>query len=112
MNHKAFIYVLALLFSLTTFAQNNNVISAEKLIKVKGNTSKARELIGQAMTDSTTANNARTWFVAANIEIEYFKDEYHKLTINPNDSRVDKIAMAQSLIDAYNYYLKALRAAL
>ena len=108
MNHKAFIYVLALLFSLTTFAQNNNVISAEKLIKVKGNTSKARELIGQAMTDSTTANNARTWFVAANIEIEYFKDEYHKLTINPNDSRVDKIAMAQSLIDAYNYYLKAL----
>ena len=43
MNHKAFIYVLALLFSLTTFAQNNNVISAEKLIKVKGNTSKARE---------------------------------------------------------------------
>ena len=108
MNHKAFIYLLTLLFSVTTFAQNKNVISAEKLIKVKGNTSKARELIGQAMTDSTTANNARTWFVAANIEIEYFKDEYHKLTINPNDSRVDKIAMAQSLIDAYNYYLKAL----
>lgn len=108
MNKSKIIFLLIILFPFTTIGQEKAVNLAEKLIGIDGKTSEARILIQQAMSDSVTKHKAHTWFVAGNIEIGYFNNEYHKLTINPNDTRVDKTAMAQSILDAFSYYMKAL----
>ena len=108
MNHKIATLILAASACLSAFPQAKIVNEAEKLIGIDGKAAQARQLISQAMQDSTTKDDAHTWVVAANIEIEYFETEYHKLTINPADSRVDKTAMSQAIIDAYRYYSTAL----
>lgn len=92
----------------TAFPQEKAIKNAEKLIGIDGKTEEARTHITKAMADSITTNKAKTWYVAANIEEEYFHNEYHKLSVNPKDSRVNKTAMSQALLDAYKYYLKAL----
>lgn len=108
MKNKPFLSLLLVTISLQIFAQEKNVNAASKLVGIDGKTAEARTLIKQAMEDSVTCNEARTWVVAGDIESAYFDTEYHKLSINPNDKRVDKSAMGQALIDAYHYYTKAL----
>lgn len=89
-------------------AQKKTVDAAGKLV---GNTSKieeARALIAEAMANPETQDDARTFFVAGQLEEGLFDNDLKKLALNPQDPSVDKTAMYDALFKAYNYYIKAL----
>lgn len=90
------------------FAQKATVDQAAKLSGKSDKIEEARALINGAMQNPETANDVRTYFVAGKLEIDAFDDGFKKLAIKPDDPSVDKIKMGNQLVNAYNYFLKAL----
>lgn len=87
------------------FAQKNLVKSAERIAQKKdANFDEARQLIGQALQNPETANEAQTFYVAGFIEQNYFTQENIKQTrgIEP-----DRAKMNQALLDMFGYYQKS-----
>lgn len=103
---KRVILSLFLVLGVTfTFAQKKNVNKAKNLTLMENPDYKAaREAITPALTDSTTMNLANTWFVAASIGNAENDAFFQQMVLG---KEVDRIAKGKSLLEAYNYYLKA-----
>ena len=89
-------------------AQTTLVKNAEKLSGKQDKLSEARGMIQEAIQNPETANDAYTYFVAGKIELDAFDNAYKTKMINPDDASVQPAVMGQELLDAYNYFLKAL----
>ncbi len=103
---KRVILSLFLVLSVTlSFAQKKNVNKAKNLTLMENPDYKAaREAITPALTDSTTMNDANTWFVAASIGNGENEAFFQKMVLG---QEVDRIAKGKAMLEAYNYYLKA-----
>lgn len=89
-------------------AQKQVVDQAAKLSGKNDQIAKARELIGQAIANPETQNEARTYFVAGKIEFDAFDNSFKKQMINPNDPSVKPLEMAEQLLNGYEQFNKAL----
>lgn len=89
-------------------AQKKNVDAAWRLVGKTESVGEARKLIKEAMKDPKTANQARTYFVAAMIEWRSYDADVRKREINPKDGSVKDADMNAKILDGYRYLLKAL----
>lgn len=103
---KRVLLSLFLVLSITLgFAQKKNVSKAKNLTLMETPDFKAaREAITPALTDSTTMNDANTWFIAGNIGYGENEAFFQKMVLG---QEVDRIAKGKSMLESYNYYLKA-----
>lgn len=103
---KKFILSLFLLISFTfSFAQKSNVSKAEdKALKENPDFAGAREAIKLALQDSTTKNEANTWYVAGLIGYTQNDVLYQKqaMGLPINDS-----VKGQAILESYPYFLEA-----
>lgn len=97
--------LLAAMSFSASFAQKNNVSSAERIAKKKeANFDEARQLIQQALTNPETKDQAKTYYVAGFIEENNFTQENLKQVVGQEPN---KAVMNKALLDMYDYYIKA-----
>lgn len=68
----------------------------------------ARNLIKRAINSPEANQNSETYFIAGKIEMDAYDKQYEKLQLNPKDPSVNKLNMANELLNGYNYFMKAL----
>lgn len=68
----------------------------------------ARELIKGAISNPETAKDARTYFVAGELEFDAFDNGMKAGMINPQDPSADPETMARELLSGYEMYIQAL----
>lgn len=90
------------------FSQKALVDQAAKNSGKTDKLSEARSQIKQAISNSETKNDARTYFVAGKIEFDAFDNAIKTQVINPDDASVKPEVMGKELTDGYNYFLQAL----
>jgi hypothetical protein len=105
---KAFITLLCIAAIGSMGAQKKTVDAANKLVGKTDKIADARGLIKQAMTDPETAQDARTYFVAGQIEFGSYDQDFLKKQINQNDASLSATDMADKLLNGYNYFMQAL----
>lgn len=88
-------------------AQKTAVDAASKAAK-SGNMAEARTLIQQAVTNPETAKDVRTYFTASKMEFDAYDKARTKQMINPQDESIDPMAMAEQVVNGYQWGLKAL----
>lgn len=89
-------------------AQNEQLKEAKKLSGNIDKIQEARTLVKGALADPNMKNNVEPYFIAGKIEFDAFEEAMKKKAVNPKDPKVDPIAMAEQLLNGYDYYLKAL----
>lgn len=89
-------------------AQKQVVDQAAKLSGKFDKLNDARVLIKGAIADPETSNDARTYFVAGELEFNAYDNGVKAAMINPNDPSSEPLTMAQELLNGYNYYMQAL----
>lgn len=89
-------------------AQKQVVDNAAKLSGKFDKLEEARGLINQAMSNPETANDARTYFVAGELEFDAFDNGIKARMINPEAPAADPLAMGTEILKGYEWYLKAL----
>lgn len=85
-------------------AQKTNVEQAKKLAGKVDKIGDARALIGQALSDPETANQADTYYVAGKIEWDAFNKNKSTQAINPE--KVNPLEMGEQLLNGYNYFIQ------
>jgi tetratricopeptide (TPR) repeat protein len=106
---KKIILFLILVMSFTfTFAQKANVRLArdKALNEDKPDFKGAREAIKLALQDSTTKNQAETWYVAGLIGNKQSEAEYKKAILN---LKFDTLTKGKALIESYDYFIQAIK---
>lgn len=88
-------------------AQKANVEAAKKLSGKFDKIEEARNLIQQAMENPETANDAATYYIAGKIEFDAYDKGLQAGMIDPNAASANPEAMAQELLNGYNYFIKA-----
>jgi len=87
------------------FAQKAAVSGAEKIAKdQKGNINEARNLIKGAMSNPETKDDAKTWFIAGQVEDAQFNRESTKQILG---QKPDEAIMYQALSNELPLFLKA-----
>ncbi|MBD5370311.1 MAG: hypothetical protein HDR80_04070 [Bacteroides sp.] len=103
---KVMIFALCMAAMGSASAQKANVDAAKKLSGNLEKISEARDLIGKAIQDPSTANDAMTYYIAGKIEMDAFNNAIRANSIQPESVSDD--AMLGFLTNGYNYFLKAL----
>lgn len=85
-----------------------NLKSAEKLLPTPEKNSEAKKLIAEALKDSLLALSPKVHYVAGRVDNNIYNEYYKQLSINRNDPKVDRVAMADALMDARQHYKMAL----
>ena len=107
---KKILLIFTMLFiSTACFAQKANVNKAKSKSEVlpedKPDFDGAIDLIEAALTNETTKNDPKTWWVAANIYDKIVNFETQKPSLGLGNT--DKERQQESAYKAYDYYLKA-----
>lgn len=89
-------------------AQKQAVDQAAKLSGKIAEIGQARNLIKGAMENPETANDVKTYFTAGKIEYDAYDQARGIQMVNPNDESVKPVEMGKQLINAFNYFIKAL----
>ena len=96
---------IALMSSASVFAQKSNVSKASNMLYQEPvDYAKAQECIEMAKMDSTTAKEAKTWYVAGRIGYSMVNAEVNKMYIN---QQPDNEAMYKGLDMMYLNYVQA-----
>jgi tetratricopeptide (TPR) repeat protein len=106
---KKIILFLILVMSFTfTFAQKANVRLArdKALNEDKPDFKGAKEAIKLALKDSTTMNQAETWYVAGLIGNKQSEAEYKKAILN---QKFDTLGKGKAMIESYDYFIQAIK---
>src|ERR1035437_5169008 len=103
---KKIIFLLsALLLMGGSFAQKKNVAKAtSKIVAEPQDTKGAKDAILLALKDSTTRNDAKTWFVAGDVYNAIYTEQQK---IEWTQKKGDKALMANSIENACKAYLTA-----
>lgn len=102
---KIMILALAAVATLGAGAQKQVVDQAAKLSGKSAELAQARELIRQAMADPETQNEARTYYVAGNLEFDAFDNALKAMQVGAES---DPIEMGQELLNGYAMFIHAL----
>ncbi|MCH5241648.1 MAG: hypothetical protein J1F67_04385 [Muribaculaceae bacterium] len=97
--------LLAIGVSAPLFAAPNTPVTLAKKSK---DLSEARSLIKQAINDPQYNQQAETYYVAGEIELNAYDNGYKTKMINPDDPSASVDALGEALYNAYNYFLQAL----
>ena len=81
---------------------------AERLSVIPAKATEAANFISEALADSFYMNDAKAYYIAGKIQAGVFHEGMKKISINRNDPSVDRVKMADALLDAYKYYRHAL----
>lgn len=88
------------------YAQESLLKEAERGLRVEvPDHAKIASQLEQAMTDPTTAENVKTWYLAGKNAFQTWQTGYEQLQIGGNP---DKVNMSNAIIKGYDYWLKAL----
>lgn len=103
---KKVILAIILAVSVTgTYAQKKNVTKAKnKALMETPDFKGAREDIKPALTDSTTRNQALTWYVAGTIGYKENEAELKKQMLG---QKIDTVLKGKAVMESYEYFLKA-----
>lgn len=104
---KISLIALGLIAGLTVSAQPDVVKEAQGLLKSK-KYAEALEAVKPAMTNTVTAQTAAPWYIAGKASQGIWDDAYVASMTGQQLSEDAQKAAAHALIDAYNYYVKAL----
>lgn len=88
----------------TLGAQKANVDQAKKLAGKVDKIAEARTLIGEALANPETANQAETYYIAGKVEWDAFNKNKSNQAINPD--KVNPLDMGQELLNGYDYFLQ------
>ena len=103
---KIFLFTVLCLVGGTAFAQKKNVSRANNELKQeKPNYEEARLLLKEARENPETQNDAKTWWVSAEVEDAIFLQNDQKRITNQS---YDDAAMYKALEDEYAYLQQAL----
>lgn len=103
---KIFLFAVLCLVGGTAFAQKKNVSRANNELKQeKPNYEEARQLVKEARENPETQNDARTWWVSAEVEDAIFNINEQKRVTNQS---YDDAAMYKALEDEYAFLQQAL----
>ena len=103
---KIFLFTVLFLVGGTAFAQKKNVSRANNELKQeKPNYEEARLLLKEARENPETQNDAKTWWVSAEVEDAIFLQNDQKRITNQS---YDDAAMYKALEDEYAYLQQAL----
>lgn len=105
---KVLTLALSLLVVGAVSAQKQVVDQAKKLAGKTDKIEEARSLIKQAIANPETKDQVLTYYVAGKIENDAYDKAKTSLMINPNDDKIDQMAMYEELINGYNYFMQAL----
>lgn len=89
-------------------AQKAVVDQAGKLAGKTDQLSQARDLIKQAMENSETAKDPRTYYTAGKIEFDAYDKATTNKMINPDDPSAQPDVMADEIMNGYRYFMQAL----
>lgn len=92
----------------TAGAQKANVEQAARLAGKTDQLNQARSLIKQAMENPETQNDAKTYYIAGKIELDAYDNAFKTSMIKPDDPTAQPKLMADELMNAYKYFMKAL----
>ena len=102
---KTLLMAALVLISAGCMAQKANVNKAKSLImSEEADYEQARQLIGAALANDETKNQANTWFVAGLIGYQQNAQANKMALIN---QPVDQDKVGQGLMESYDYWLKA-----
>ena len=102
---KALLMAALVLISMGCVAQKSNVNKAKSLILTEdADFDQARQLIGAALTNEETKDQANTWFVAGLIGYQQ-NEQATKMQILGQAIDQDKIG--QGIMESYDYWIKA-----
>ena len=103
---KLIILALSLSSVSGMFAQEQNIKEADRAMKVEViDHQKVRALLKAAMTDPTTKDDARTWYLAGKNEFGTWADAYDQMRRGETGN---KATMSNALLNGYNYFATAL----
>ena len=103
---KFMLLACGLLVASASFAQQSALKEAKNGLKVEvPDHARIAQILEGAMQDPTTANNVETWFLAGKNGFQTWQTGWEQLQIGGNP---DKIYMSRSIINGYDYYMKAL----
>lgn len=106
---KILIIGAALTAALSISAQKNVVQEVERNLKSSSpNPAQALKDIQPALTNPETATDAQTWIIAGNAGFDVFQDAYIQLTMGQPVADDKKVAAADAMLNAFNYYITAL----
>lgn len=86
------------------YGQKANVDQAKKLAGKTDKIEEARSLIKEAIANPETSGQALTYYIAGKIEWDAYDKNVQKQMSNPDG--VDPLAMADELMNGYNYFLQ------
>ena len=93
------------LISMGCVAQKSNVNKAKSLILSEdANYDQARELIGAALTNEETKDQANTWFVAGLIG---YQQNDQAIKMQYLGQAIDQDKVGQGIMESYDYWIKA-----
>ena len=106
---KVIISISLCMIAAFTFAQSKNVSDAQKQVKMGApDYAEARRLIGLALENAETANQAKTWYTAGWIESQQFEAIYNgKMILGIELSAGEKDAVNNAILAMYPYFVKA-----
>ena len=103
---KQVLLIISLCLATTVvFAQKAAVTGAEKIAKdQRGNINEARKLIKEAMSHQDTKDDAKTWFVAGQVEDAQFNRESTKQVLG---QKPNEVIMYEALSNSLPIFVKA-----
>ena len=105
---RVFISISLCLIAAFTFAQSKNVSNAQKLVKMENpDYDEARKLIKSALENPETANQAKTWYVAGDIDYKQFEALSNKLLLGVTLTADEEKAMYNAILNMLPYFIKA-----
>lgn len=103
---KVMLLAVGLCLSATTFAQESVLKEAERGLRVEvPDHAKIASMLEGAMTDPSTADNVKTWYLAGKNAFQTWQTGWEQLQIGANP---DKANMSEAIIKGFDYYCKAL----
>ena len=88
------------------YAQESALKEAERGLKVEvPNHGHIADILKGAMQDPSTKDNVKTWYLAGKNAFQTWQTGWEQLQVGGNP---DKVNMSKSILDGYDYYMKAL----
>lgn len=103
---KLLLLACGLCMAAASFAQESILKEAERGLRVEvPDHNKIAGMLQQAMTDPSTAENVKTWYLAGKNAFQTWQTGWEQLQIGGNPNKVN---MSEAIVKGYDYYLKAL----
>lgn len=103
---KLILLAFGLCLAGTAAAQQQTLKEAERMLKVEvPDHGKIAQILKGAMTDPSTANDVKTWYLAGKNGFQTYTTGYEQFQ---QGNQPDKVNMSRALLDGFTYFMRAL----